>query len=137
MNPHVIVILGCTASGKGAVARCLAERMGAEILSIDSMKVYRGMDIGTAKPSSADRAAIPHHLVDIVDPWEAFSAARFVECADQAAAEIHARGRPVIAVGGTVLYFKSFYEGLFAGPSADESLRAQLRRRADELDAIR
>jgi len=126
----VLVILGCTASGKGTLARALAARMGAEIVSIDSMKVYRGMDIGTAKPSAADRAAVPHHLIDVADPWEAFSAAEFVARADRAVADIHARGRPVVAVGGTVLYFKCWYEGLFAGPSADPAVRAELRRRA-------
>jgi len=126
----VLVILGCTASGKGPLARALAARMGAEIVSIDSMKVYRGMDIGTAKPSAAARAAVPHHLIDVADPWEAFSAAEFVAQADRAVAQIHSRGRPVVAVGGTVLYFKCWYEGLFAGPSADPAVRAELRRRA-------
>jgi len=134
-TPRIIVIVGCTATGKGAVARALARRLGAEILSIDSMKIYRGMDVGTAKPSAADRAAIPHHLIDVVDPWEAFSGAEFVARADQAVAQIHARGRPVIAVGGTVMYFKFFYEGLFAGPAADADLRAEIRRRAAEHGA--
>ena len=127
---RVIAILGCTASGKGALARALAREMGGEIVSVDSMKVYRGMDIGTAKPTPAQRAAVPHHLIDVVDPWQSFSAAQFVALADQAAAEIHGRGRPVIAVGGTVLYFKCFYEGLFVGPSADPALRAEIRARA-------
>jgi tRNA dimethylallyltransferase len=138
MENRVITILGCTASGKGGVARALATALSGEIVSVDSMKVYRGMDIGTAKPTAAQRAAIPHHLVDVADPWEAFSAAEFVQLADKAVAEIHARGRPVIAVGGTVLYFKCFYEGLFAGPSADESIRAEIRARAkrEGLDAL-
>jgi tRNA dimethylallyltransferase len=127
---RVIVILGCTAAGKGAYARRLARSIGAEVLSVDSMKVYRGMDIGTAKPGMADRTEIPHHLIDVVDPWESFSAARFVELADRAVASAHARGRPVVAVGGTVLYFKCFYEGMFEGPSADATLRAAIRARA-------
>lgn len=136
--PRIIVIAGCTASGKGEVARLLAARIGGEILSVDSMKVYRGMDIGTNKPTAAQRADIPHHLIDVVDPWETFSAARFVELADQAVAGIHARGRPVIAVGGTVLYLKCFHEGLFEGPSADPAIRAELRARAQRegLDAL-
>lgn len=135
---RVITILGCTATGKGALARAVAQRLGAEIVSIDSMKVYRGMDIGTAKPSTEWRAALPHHLIDVADPWEPFSAARFVELADVAVAEIHGRGRPVVAVGGTVLYFKCWYEGMFAGPSADPELRARIRARAERegLDAL-
>jgi len=137
-RPRVLVLLGCTACGKGALARALAAELGGEILSIDSMKVYRGMDIGTAKPTPEQRAALPHHLIDVADPWESFSAARFVELADRAVAEIHSRGRPIIAVGGTVLYFKCFYEGLFAGPSADPALRRELRARAarDGVDTL-
>lgn len=131
MARRVITILGCTASGKGAVGRALADQLGGEIVSVDSMKVYRGMDIGTNKPTRAERAATPHHLVDVADPWEAFSAARFVELADAAVTDIHARGKPVIAVGGTVLYLKCFYEGLFEGPAADPDIRATLRARAE------
>ncbi len=138
MEHRVIVILGCTASGKGAVARALAERLGAEILSVDSMKVYRGMDIGTAKPSASERAAHPHHLIDVADPWEAFSAARYRALADAAVEGAHARGRPVVAVGGTMLYFKCWYLGMFEGPSADPAIRAALRARAarEGLDAL-
>jgi len=132
VNNRVITILGCTASGKGSLARALARQLDTEILSIDSMKVYRGMDIGTAKPSPDERGSVPHHLIDVADPSELFSAARFVELADQAVADIHARGRPVIAVGGTVLYFRCWYEGLFAGPSADPEIRDAIRRRARE-----
>jgi tRNA dimethylallyltransferase len=127
---RVIAILGCTASGKGGLASALATELGGEIVSVDSMKVYRGMDIGTAKPSPQQRAAVPHHLIDVADPWESFSAARFVEFADRAVGEIHGRSCPVIAVGGTVLYFKCFYEGMFAGPSADAAIRAEIRARA-------
>lgn len=130
MERRVVVILGCTACGKGAVARALAEDLGGEVLSVDSMKVYRGMDIGTAKPPADVRARLTHHLIDVVDPWESFSAARFVELADAAVASIHSRGRPVVAVGGTLLYFQFFYKGLFAGPDADPAFRAALRERA-------
>ncbi len=135
---RVIVILGCTATGKGTLARGLARLLSGEIVRIDSMKVYRGMDIGTAKPPPEERAAIPHHLIDVADPREPFSAARFVELADTAVSQIHARGRPAIAVGGTVLYFNCWYKGLFAGPSADPGLRAAIRRRAavEGLDAL-
>lgn len=133
MEQRVIAILGCTASGKGSLARRIAREIGGEIVSVDSMKVYRGMDIGTAKPTAAERAETPHHLLDVADPWESFSAARFVELADAAVAGIHARGRPAIAVGGTVLYFKAFYEGMFEGPSADAAIRAEIRERATQL----
>ncbi|MFO0837585.1 MAG: tRNA (adenosine(37)-N6)-dimethylallyltransferase MiaA [Phycisphaerae bacterium] len=129
MENRVIAILGCTAAGKGALARALARRLNAEIVSVDSMKVYRGMDIGTAKPPADERAAIPHHLIDVADPWKSFSAARFVELADAAVAQIHARGRPAVLVGGTVLYFKCFYHGLFEGPAADWDFRTRLRER--------
>lgn len=138
MEKRVFVIVGCTATGKGTLARALAGHVGGEIVSVDSMKVYRGMDIGTAKPSPADRATIPHHLIDVADPWEAFSVARFVTLADEAVADIHRRGRPVVAVGGTVLYLKCWYEGLFAGPGADPAIRAAIRRRAatEGLDVL-
>jgi tRNA dimethylallyltransferase len=132
VESRVIVILGCTASGKGTLARTLADTLGAEIVSLDSMKVYRGMDIGTAKPPPEARAAVPHHLIDVADPCEEFSVARFVELADQAVTDIHSRGRPVVAVGGTMLYFKCWHIGLFEGPSADPEFRAEIRQRAKE-----
>ncbi len=135
---RVIAILGCTASGKGELARELAGRLGGEIVSVDSMKVYRGMDIGTAKPGPDERAAIRHHLIDVADPWEPFNAARFVQEADAAVADIHLRAKPAIVVGGTVLYFRAVYYGLFDGPSADEGVRAEIRARAEQigLDAL-
>lgn len=135
---RVIVILGCTASGKGTLARTLADTLGAEIVSLDSMKVYRGLDIGTAKPSAAVRAAIPHHLIDVADPWDEFSVARFVDLADRAVADIHARRRPVVAVGGTLLYFKCWHLGLFEGPAADPAFRTDFRQRAaaEGLDVL-
>lgn len=123
-------IIGCTASGKGSLARELAKRLNAEIISVDSMKIYRRMDIGTAKPSAQVRGDIPHHGLDLVEPSESFSVARFVEHADQAVRDIRGRGRIPIAVGGTNLYVKAMVEGLFDGPAADVALRERLTARA-------
>jgi tRNA dimethylallyltransferase len=133
MSIGLTIVLGCTGCGKGAFARELADRVGADIVSVDSMKVYRRMDIGTAKPSAADRARVPHHLIDVAEPSEDFSVARFVELAGEAIRATHGRGRPVVAVGGTALYLKALSEGLFEGPSADATIRARLRTRAKEL----
>jgi len=119
-------IIGCTGSGKGSLGRELARRTGGEIISIDSMKVYRRMDIGTAKPSLEVRRQIPHHLLDIVEPSEEFSVAQYVKHAEAAIADIQARRRPVFVVGGTPLYIKALSEGLFEGPGADPILRARL-----------
>ncbi|HEX4055726.1 MAG TPA: tRNA (adenosine(37)-N6)-dimethylallyltransferase MiaA [Tepidisphaeraceae bacterium] len=123
----LLVIVGPTASGKSALAMELARSCGAEILSVDSMQVYQGMDIGTAKPTQRQRREIPHHLLDRVRPDEQFSAARFVEMADRVIEESNARGAKLIATGGTPMYFKALFEGLFEGPSADEALRKRLR----------
>ncbi len=131
--PKIVFITGCTASGKSAIGQKLAERFDAEILSVDSMKVYREMDIGTAKPSQAVRSKIPYHLIDVVDPSEAFSAGRFVEQAEEAIKQIHSRGKLTIGVGGTVLYLKSLTEGLFEGPSADKKIRERLNYEAQQL----
>jgi len=122
--------MGPTASGKSALAYALAERFPAEIVSVDSAQVYRGMDIGTAKPDAATRARIPHHLVDLIDPTDAYSAARFRTDALAAVAAIRARGRLPLLVGGTMLYFKALHEGLSALPPADPTLRAMLDARA-------
>ena len=122
----IIVILGPTASGKSAVAQELAGRIGGEILSVDSMQVYCHMDVGTAKPPPDERARVPHHLIDVVEPDQDFTVARFVELADAVIADARARGVPLIATGGTPLYYKSLFEGLFDGPSADASIRARL-----------
>ena len=127
---EIIFLLGCTACGKGAVGRGLAARIDAEIVSVDSMKVYRRMDIGTGKPSAEVRATIPHHLLDVAEPSESFSAARFVELAEAVAVDIVGRGKRILAVGGTSLYIKAWSEGLFAGPSADPELRSELHARA-------
>jgi len=123
-------IIGCTASGKGSLGRELARRLGGQIVSVDSMKIYRRMDIGTAKPSPAIRAEIPHHCIDIVEPSESFSVAQFVQHADRAIGEIASAGAVALAVGGTSLYIKALSEGLFEGPSADEQTRRNLRARA-------
>lgn len=122
----VVLLAGPTAVGKSAVALRLAERLGGEIVSADSMQVYRGLDLGTAKPSPADRARVPHHLLDVVELTERFDAARFVRLARCAVADIQSRGRVPIFCGGTGLYFKAFVEGLGDAPPADPALRAEL-----------
>jgi tRNA dimethylallyltransferase len=118
--------MGPTASGKSALALALAARWPAEIVTVDSAQVYRGMDIGTAKPSADERAQVPHHLLDIVEPVDAYSAARFVRDAGAAIGEIRARGRVPLLVGGTMLYFKALTQGLSALPPADPRVRAEL-----------
>lgn len=122
----LIVIAGPTASGKSALAVDVAERIGAEIVSADSQQVYRYFDIGTAKPSAAELARVPHHLVSCVEPDEAFSAARYASLADAAIADVRARGRRVVVVGGTGLYLRVLLHGVMAGPARDEALRASL-----------
>ena len=121
-----VCLTGPTASGKSAVAMALAERLPIEIISVDSALVYRGMDIGTAKPSVAERARVPHHLIDIIDPAQAYSAARFATDARRLVAEIRGRGRLPVLVGGTLLYFRALREGLDALPEADAAVRAVL-----------
>lgn len=121
-----ILIAGPTAVGKSAVALCLAEQVGGEIITVDSMQVYRGLDIGTAKPCAAHRARVPHHLIDVVEVTELFDAAQFVRLAQSAVHEIQQRGRTPILCGGTGLYFKAFLEGLGEAPPADATLRAEL-----------
>ncbi len=127
----ILVITGQTATGKERLAVAVAERLGGEILSADSMKVYRGMDIGTAKAPPDVRRKVPHHLVDVADPGETFSTARWVELADAAVADATARGRVAIVSGGTALYLKALLEGLFEGPAADEQVRARLSAEAE------
>jgi tRNA dimethylallyltransferase len=122
--------MGPTASGKSAVALELAQRLPLEIVSVDSAQVYRGMDIGTAKPDMAARARVPHHLIDLIDPDTAYSAARFRADALDAIAAIGARGRIALVVGGTMLYFKALREGLSQLPGADPGIRARLDARA-------
>ena len=129
-----IAIAGPTAAGKSAaamaVARALAPHTGVEIVSVDSALVYQQMDIGTAKPSADERAEVPHHLIDLIEPTQAYSAARFVADARQCIAQIQARGAMPLLVGGTMLYFKALREGLSTLPGADPAVRASLDARA-------
>src|SRR5437867_9956009 len=128
----ILVILGPTASGKTDAALTAARTIGSEILSVDSMQVYRGMDIGTAKPTEAERRSVRHHLIDVVDPTAPFTVARFVEAADGVIADAARRGVPLVATGGTPLYYKALFEGLFEGPGADEAVRERLRAAGNE-----
>ena len=127
----MVLILGVTASGKGRLAFSLAESLGAEIISIDSMKVYRRMNIGTAKPLEEARVQLQYHLIDVVEPSESFSVGTFLELAYEAMEEIKRRNNPVIAVGGTALYIKALLYGLFEGPGSNEQIRKELRARAE------
>ncbi|WP_374673317.1 tRNA (adenosine(37)-N6)-dimethylallyltransferase MiaA [Ideonella sp.] len=125
-SPEWIGLAGPTASGKTALALALAREFPIEVVSVDSALVFRGMDIGTAKPTPAEQSAVPHHLLDILDPAEAYSAARFVEDARRLVADIRARGRLPLLVGGTMLYFKALVDGIDALPPADAAVRATL-----------
>lgn len=118
-------LTGPTAGGKTEIGLELAELLGAEIVSLDSMAVYRGMDIGTAKPSRDERERVAHHLLDLVEPTQDYSLAQYVAAAEQAVANIKARGRTALFVGGTPLYLKSLLRGIFTGPPADWTLRSQ------------
>src|SRR5271169_3266966 len=134
-NPHIpsdpllVVLLGPTASGKSALAIHLAERISGEIVSCDSVAVYRYFEIGTAKPSREDRARIPHHLIDVVEPGEPFTAGEYARQARTALTEIAQRGSLPIVVGGTGLYLHALLEGLFPGPQRSDDLRERLRQR--------
>lgn len=126
MSAFFVAVLGPTASGKSALGLALAERLGGEIVNCDSTAVYRGLDIGTDKPSPADRDRIPHHLIDIVEPTDTYTAARFAADGAAAVRDIALRGRVPIVVGGTGLYYRALTRGLFDGPARDEALRARL-----------
>jgi len=130
-NPVVVAILGPTASGKSALAMALAERYRGEIVNCDSTAVYRGFDIGTDKVSAAGRRGIPHHLIDIVDPTDDYTAAQYARDAAQAIREIHARGRLPFVVGGTGFYYRALTRGLFPGPGRDAALRRRLESIAE------
>lgn len=140
----MILIAGPTAVGKSAVALALAEEIGGEIISVDSMQVYRGLDIGTAKPTAAEQSRIPHHLIDIAALTESFDAARFARLAKQAVADIQSRKRVPILCGGTGLYFKAFLDGVGEAPRAEPGLRARLEatplsellRQLEQLDPV-
>lgn len=121
-----VFLAGPTAAGKSAVALALAEELGGEIISVDSMQVYRGLDIGTAKPSAAERVRVPHHLLDVAELTDAFDAAQFLRLAGMAVKEIQGRGRVPIFCGGTGLYFKAWLNGLGEAPPADPRVRAEL-----------
>src|SRR5260221_4124544 len=123
---NAFILTGPTGSGKSEFALALAERLGAEIIGMDSMTLYRGMDIGTAKPTAADRLRVPHHLIDLLEPWESANVAWWLERAAESCREIEARGRRVLFVGGTPLYLKALLYGLFDGPPADAELRRRL-----------
>ena len=122
---------GPTASGKTAIAIDLAARLGLEILSMDSMAVYRHMDIGTAKPSPDERGRVPHHLIDLVEPHETFDTARWCDAAERTLADLASRGRGALFVGGTPLYLMAFFKGMMQGPARDDALRARLEARED------
>jgi len=126
----MVLILGVTASGKGRLAFDLAQSLDAEIISIDSMKVYRRMDIGTAKPPQEAQQRIKYHFIDIVEPSDSFSVGAFRDAALGAIEQIKSRNRPVIAVGGTALYIKALLYGIFEGPGTNQQIRAELRARA-------
>lgn len=131
-EPLLVAIVGPTASGKTALSLALAAEFGGEIVSCDSVAVYREFEIGTAKPSRQERARLPHHLIDIIDPLETMTAGDYARRARQVVAEIQQRGRMPIVVGGTGLYLRALLEGLFAGPERSEELRQRLRRRERE-----
>ena len=135
-EPTVVAILGATATGKSALALALAERWNGEIINCDSTAVYRGFDIGTDKVPVDERRNVPHHLIDIVEPTEVYTAARFAGDASRLVREIHARGRLPILVGGTGFYYRALTRGLFPGPGADQRVRARLERVADRRGAL-
>jgi tRNA dimethylallyltransferase len=128
-----IVIVGCTASGKSDLAEALARQLNATVMAVDSMQVYRGMDIGTAKPSVEIRREIPHEMIDVADPWERFSAARFAAQARPILDRHLAGHRPIILIGGTILYLRALLEGLFEGPTANAAIRERLEAQAQEV----
>ncbi|QCB45948.1 tRNA (adenosine(37)-N6)-dimethylallyltransferase MiaA [Hydrogenophaga sp. PAMC20947] len=131
--PLCLAIAGPTASGKTAAALAIAQRWPVEIISVDSALVYRGMDIGTAKPSAAELAAVPHHLIDTRDPLQAYSAAEFVKDARHLIGEVQARGKTPLLVGGTMLYFRALMKGLDDMPKANAEVRQAIEARAQAL----
>ena len=130
--PRVIAIVGCTASGKSALALELCKRHGGELISMDSMQIYRGMDVGTAKPTLAEQAEIRHHMIDVVDPTESYSGGAYVEAATEAIRDVYARGRLPVLCGGTGLYLDGLLRGGYGENYADPAIRADLENFADE-----
>ena len=136
-SPRVLAVLGPTASGKSALGLALAERYGGEVINCDSTAVYRGFDIGTDKVRPEDRRGVPHHLIDIAEPTEVYTAAQFARDAAERIRDIHGRGRLPIVIGGTGFYYRALTRGLFPGPGADEGLRRRLNRVADRRGSDR
>jgi tRNA dimethylallyltransferase len=132
----VLLLLGPTASGKTHLALALAQRLQGEIISVDSALVYRGMDIGTAKPLASEQALVPHHLIDIMDPEDTGSAADFLEAVRGLLPAVRGRGRVPILVGGTVLYFRSLLQGIDAMPPVDPDIRSRLREEMQALGSV-
>ena len=132
MKSKLLCLLGPTAVGKTEIAIQLAQHLNAEIVSVDSRQIYRQMDIGTAKPTSDEQHAVPHHLIDCVDITQPFSVADFQSLADTAIIDIQNRGKQVLLVGGAGLYYRAIVDGLFEGPAADPSFRKQLEKEASE-----
>ena len=130
-RPQILAVLGPTATGKSALALSLAERYGGEIINCDSTAVYRGFDIGTDKVPADEQRGVPHHLIDIADPTEVYTAAQYAHDASRVIRDIHAREALPILVGGTGFYFRALTRGLFPGPGADDELRSRLNRIAD------
>jgi tRNA dimethylallyltransferase len=132
VEPILIVLAGPTATGKSTLAVQLAQQLGAEIVNVDSQQVYRGLDIGTGKPTSEERGGVPHHLFDIAEPWEQLDAARFIAAADQSIDEIGRRSKVAILVGGTGLWIRAFLKGLVEAPGQDPEIRGRLKVEAAE-----
>lgn len=132
---NALILTGPTGAGKSALALTLAERLGAEIVSMDSMALYRGLDIGTAKPDAGARGRVPHHLIDVLDPWESASVAWWLERAAACCQDIEMRGKRALVVGGTPLYLKALLYGLFDGPPADDAVRGRLSAEAERNGA--
>lgn len=128
-KPKIIAIVGPTAAGKSALGLHLAQKFGGEIINADSMQIYRGLDIGTAKPTPEERALVRHHLIDILDLNQTYSAAKFREEADEIIRQLHKEKTPIFVVGGTGLYLKVLTKGIFHGPEANSELRRQLKER--------
>src|SRR5437763_7013710 len=128
---NALILTGPTGCGKSGLALELAPRLNAEIVCMDSMTLYRGMDVGTAKPTAAERARVPHHLLDVLDPWESANVAWWLNRAAEACVDLRARGKRPLLVGGTPFYLKAVFSGLFDAPPADPELRTALEAEAE------